>query len=132
MSLEFNHTILYSKHKEVLSTYLSELLEASIDKKEEGIEIKTNDLSLVICDEPNNESHLQHNFNTAFHFTVASKKELEEMLQKVQFIWFRSGKNQKPPLIMEKETPEGIHSFFTVEDIDGRQWIFSTFGCIDS
>ena len=121
MSLEFNRTILYSKNKEELSVYLSELLDASLNKKTEGIEIKKEDFSLMIYDRNSKKS----NYKSTFHFSLSSQDELKEMLKKIQFIWFRRGKNENAPEILEKNEKGKHHSFFKTRDIDGNNWIFS-------
>ena len=124
MSLKFNHTVIYSKNKEKLSSYLSELLEASIHRIEEEIEIRTKDFHLVICDE-SDESGIRDDFKSAFHFHISSKKELDEMLKKVQFIRFRQGRNNELPTIEEKIMHGKIRYFFKLQE-DGHEWFFST------
>ena len=121
MSLEFTHVILYSKNKDRLSIYISELLDASITKKEEGIEIKKNNFSIMVC----NIEKIKNNFKTTFHFSLDTKDELREMWKKVQFLWFRLGERNKIPIIMEERKKDKIRFFFKAEDIDGNYWIFS-------
>lgn len=119
--IQWDSAVLYSGNKQLLSHFLGQLLELDVAVSEKDIELKGDQLKLIIKegDRVNREP------GPSFVFEVASLAELEEIKNKSQFIEYSLTSGQKVwgDEVKVEKTPSGYS--MEVIDPDGRIWLFT-------
>lgn len=120
--MELGGAVLYSGNKQRLGQFLSQLLDCDMEIKDEDLFLKGPGLHFVLKE----STVVNREEGPSFIFEVSSKKELEEIKKKFQFINYSltSGERVWADEAKIIQTREG----YTMEviDPDGRIWLFTS------
>ena len=137
MGLHVSHINLYTQKPQELAHFFSELLDMDIRPGEggEGIWVENSDLKLYVTQASATQLfHKGGERDLQLEFKLDNLNELEDLLQKVQFLSYRQNTSQHPS---DEEKAEGKavpkvklskvkdKVFFNLKDPDGRRWKFS-------
>ena len=119
--------ILFSKDKQLLSRFLSDLFDLTPVADDEAIRVLGSNLSFLILER---EKLAFTGSSNIIDFFVDSEQELLAMHKKVEFIYYRYSISEKlsdsePATPSIKESLEG--KFFFITDPDKRRWKISFF-----
>ena len=116
--MEMGSIHLYSNKLEELSTFLSELFDLDLEPQGEDLVLSNNACSFKIHEAKSRKK--RPNNDLMVDFLLDERDDLENLLQKIEFINYRNGS-----IGTGKLEGEGSESRLLVTDPDGRNWKFS-------
>jgi len=123
MSMKLGQIVLFTRQREALVNFLTELLEVEVREIGEGLELKNSSVRFLVI-EADKSQLLSTNGDMILDFFFDTRPELETFLQKSEFCLYRQGPTNdhiKRPTI---NYSEGVFYFY-LRDPDGRRWSFS-------
>lgn len=120
--VEYSRSILYSENKEALGPFLAEMLEMDMKKDKDGILLEKESLTFLIKE---GESGVPNTPGPAFEFRVNDRADLDEIINKVQFIEYRLKDSKRVVKNANSLIEDKDESYFLATDPDGRVWKFS-------
>lgn len=119
MSLNFGQIILKSQDHMFLGSFLSDFFDVNIIYQNEDVLIELDGMNIKIT--PIKDIVEE---SSIFNIRVDSINELDELIQKYQFVMYKNGKSEfDVPQIINNENEQ----YFEIVDIDGRTWRFSSY-----
>ncbi len=121
--MKVGQIILFTKDKNMLSRFLSDLFDLEPEVDQDAIRVKGSNISFLVIER---DKLAQSGSSNIIDFFVDSFEELEAMHKKVEFIYYRYQISEidesfQIPIIPEiKNSPE--MSFFFITDPDKRRW----------
>lgn len=121
MEFSFNQIVLKTKNQELLSAQLSSLFDSEVTIGDYGVLLSQNGPLINIKEDK--DLALGQNETTVFEYYISTREELSELLQKVEFFYYRHQEDFEGVLPPKIISHQGIDSFI-LYDIDGRLWRF--------
>lgn len=125
MSLRIGQIALHSRDKNILASFLSELLEMELSHSGDAIRLENDSFNLIIIE----DTSMNTKSSMVVDFFTDSFEELQGLIQKVEFIKYRYRitfvTDEGKVLEDVKIHNIGHLHYFFLSDTDGRRWKFS-------
>jgi hypothetical protein len=121
--MKLGRIILYSKDKNSLSLFLSDIFDMEIVNGEDEIILQSDIFTILILDSKSKAKKAQKNKETIIDISLDNSYELHSYIKRYEFLKYRQGTDESKQAIEIQSLSKW--QYFDMEDPDGRLWRFS-------